>query len=86
MKEKITKKIEILGISENEVDEREEKINNELKGLTREEFEEFKLYFNSESHKFHISSLINVKHLSKTIFILYKSFIQYLIKVSNKKY
>ena len=46
MKEKITKKIEILGISENEVDEREEKINNELKGLTREEFEEFKLYFN----------------------------------------
>ena len=44
MKEKINKKIELVGIKENEIDESNEKINKELEGLTREELEEYKMF------------------------------------------
>jgi len=42
MKEKTTNKIELVGLKEKEVKERENKFNKELESLSTEDFEEFK--------------------------------------------
>ncbi len=42
MKEKTTNKIELVGLKEKEVKERENKLNKELESLSTEDFEEFK--------------------------------------------
>ncbi len=42
MKEKTTNKIELVGLKEKEVIEREHKLNKELESLSHEDLEEFK--------------------------------------------